>query len=211
VARGIPFVIAAPSGTGKTTVCRDVMERDANLHFSVSHTTRDPRGRERDGVDYHFVARGAFLEMVEREEFLEHAEYSGNLYGTSHAAIEAPLARGDDLLLEIEVDGARQVRERRDDARLIFLLPPSMERLEERLRGRGTDSEEQIQQRLATARRELEMVQVFDYAVINDQLEVAVQQVLDVIRAERRGESRSVRALHGREGVLKGWRESVDS
>jgi len=122
-----PFVVAAPSGTGKTTVCRLVVERDARIELSISHTTRGRRAGEHDGVAYHFVTREAFQELVDADAFLEWAEYHGNRYGTSRAALEAPLARGHDVLLEIEIQGARQVRERRPDARLIFLLPPSRE------------------------------------------------------------------------------------
>ncbi|NNL87400.1 MAG: guanylate kinase, partial [Myxococcales bacterium] len=151
--RGIPFVVSAPSGTGKTTVCRAVVGKDANLDFSVSHTTRPPRAGERDGVDYHFVSTKAFRGLIEADAFVEWAEYAAQLYGTSWASIDGPLRAGRDLLLEIEVQGAAQIRERREDARLIFLLPPSPEELERRLRGRGTDSAEVIERRLALIQR----------------------------------------------------------
>ena len=138
--RGVPFVVAAPSGTGKTTVCRQVVQKDPLAEFSVSHTTRPRRDGEAEGIDYHFVKPERFQEMVDEDAFLEWAEYDGNRYGTSWASIEQPLERGRDVLLEIEVQGAAQVRERRADARFIFLLPPSMEVLRERLVARSTDT-----------------------------------------------------------------------
>jgi len=192
--RGIPFVVAAPSGTGKTTVCRRVAEQDARIEFSISHTTRTPRQGERDGVHYHFVTRQEFASLAGDGAFLESAEYNGNLYGTSWAAIEAPLEQGRDVLLEIEVQGAAQVRERREDARSIFLLPPSMKVLRERLRGRGTDAPEQVEKRLAWAERvELEAGRRFDYAVVNDDLDVCVADVRSILEGERAGHSAPLR------------------
>ena len=187
--RGIPFVVAAPSGTGKTSVCRNVVEADPGVEFSVSHTTRTRRPGEVDGVDYHFVDQAGFRRLVEEGAFLEWAEYNGHHYGTSFAAIDAPLADGRDVLLEIEVQGASQVRERRADARFIFLLPPSMKDLEGRLRARATDSDEQIESRLGVARRELQAVVDFDYAVVNDELDRCVRSVLEILRAERAGDA----------------------
>jgi guanylate kinase len=183
--RGIPFVVSAPSGTGKTTVCKALVASDPGLRFSISHTTRAPRNGERDGVDYHFVDRARFAELLARDAFLEHAEYAGNLYGTSYAALEAPLAAGHDLLLEIEVQGARQVRERRPDARLVFLLPPSVPELEQRLAGRGSDTPEAVRARLDLAHRELAEKELFDYAIVNDDLDRCVAAVRAVIAAER--------------------------
>jgi len=191
--RGIPFVVAAPSGTGKTTVCRRVVASDENVVFSVSHTTRAPRAGERDGVDYHFASPEEFDRLVAAGAFLEWAVYNGNRYGTSWQAIDAPLAAGCDVLLEIEVQGAAQVRARRDDARLIFLLPPSMEVLEARLQGRGTDSPEQVRNRLRVAREELAALGSFDYAVVNDDLTRCVAAVREIIASERRGDSSEIR------------------
>ena len=185
--RGVPFVVAAPSGTGKTTVCRRVVQKDPLVEFSVSHTTRPQRDGEVEGVDYHFVTPQRFQEMVREDAFLEWAEYDGNHYGTSWASIEQPLGRGRDVLLEIEVQGAAQVRERRADARLIFLLPPSMEALRERLRARGTDAPERIERRLALAAREMEAISRFDYAVVNDELARCVAEVGEILRGERGG------------------------
>ncbi len=185
--RGVPFVVAAPSGTGKTTVCHQVVQNDPLVEFSVSHTTRERRDDEAEGIDYHFVTQERFQEMVREDAFLEWAEYDGNRYGTSRASIEEPLARGRDMLLEIEVQGAAQVRERRGDARFIFLLPPSMEALRERLCARNTDAPERIERRLALAAREMEEVIRFDYAVVNDDLERCVAEVGEILRGERGG------------------------
>ena len=181
--RGVPFVLSAPSGAGKTTVCKGVIARDAGIVVSVSHTTRAPR----PGVEYQFVSSAAFRTLVAEGAFLEHAEYSGNLYGTSWAAIDAPLGRGQDVLLEIETEGARQVRERRPDAHLIFLLPPSLAVLESRLRGRGTEKGEEIDRRLAIARREFATASLFDSFVVNEDAERAVGDVLSIVAAVRAG------------------------
>jgi guanylate kinase len=183
--RGIPFVVSAPSGTGKTTVCKRLVAADPGLRFSISHTTRAPRAGEEEGRDYHFVDRARFAELVAEGAFLEHAEYAGNFYGTSFAALEAPLAAGQDLLLEIEVQGARQVRERRPDARLVFLVPPSIPDLERRLAGRGSDTADAVRARLELARRELEAKDLFDYAIVNDDLDRCVEAVRKVIETER--------------------------
>jgi guanylate kinase len=185
--RGVPFVLSAPSGAGKTTVCKGVIQRDPGVVLSVSHTTRPPRPGEQDGVHYHFVSAGEFRKLVAEGAFLEHAEYSGNLYGTSWAAIDEPLECGQDVLLEIETEGARQVRERRRDAHLIFLLPPSLAALESRLRGRGTERSEEIDRRLAIARREFATASLFDSFVVNDDAERAVDDVLAIVAALRRG------------------------
>jgi len=191
--RGIPFVVAAPSGTGKTTVCRLVVGRNDGILFSVSHTTRPIRETETDGVDYHFVTQAEFQRLVDAGAFVESAVYNGNHYGTSWDSIEPQLAAGCDVLLEIEVQGARQVRERRDDVRMIFLLPPSFETLRQRLVGRGTDSEDQVRKRLDLAREEFAAIGDFDYAIENDDLERCARDVESVIRAERAGDTAEVR------------------
>jgi len=199
--RGIPFVVSAPSGTGKTTVCRGLVKRDPGIEFSVSHTTRPQRPREREGQHYHFVSPEQFRRMVDEGAFVEHAEYAGNLYGTSFAALDPPLERGRDLLLEVDVQGALQLRERRPDARFIFLLPPSLGELERRLRSRGTDPPEVVSLRLALVRRELEALRVFDYAIVNEEVERTIEALLAIVGAERAGDARAVRAVHGREAV----------
>jgi guanylate kinase len=192
-ARGIPFVVAAPSGTGKTTVCLALRDRDPKLVFSVSHTTRPRRPGERDGVDYHFVSEPEFQRLISEQAFLEWAVYNGNRYGTSWKAIEAPLAGGLDMLLEIEVQGARQVRQRLPGARLIFLLPPSEQALVKRLKGRGTDSAEEVAKRLRTAHEELKAIEEFDYAVFNEDLERCLAEVQGIIAAERAGKPAELR------------------
>ncbi len=208
--RGIPFVVSAPSGTGKTTVCREVVAREPGICFSVSHTTRPPRPGEVDGRDYHFVNPHRFRELVEEDAFVEYAEYAGRMYGTSWAAIDGPLEEGLDVLLEIEVQGAAQIRERREDARFIFLLPPSRAVLEGRLRGRGSDSDDAIEQRLALSRREVKAVHGFDYAVVNDDLDACVAAVLEVVHAERGADTDAVRARFGRDVTLSRLRDEFD-
>ena len=207
--RGLPFVVAAPSGTGKTTVCRRAIERDGRLRFSVSHTTRPARDGENEGVDYHFVSTEGFRELVSKGAFLEFAEYGGNLYGTSWEALEEPLTSGWDLIVEIEVKGARQIRERRRDARFVFLLPPSLKALGDRLRARGTDSEETIAMRLAIAEQELDAIDVFDYAIVNDDLEEAVTALCGIVNAERAGRTQEAQAHHGRRKVFETWQREA--
>jgi guanylate kinase len=203
--KGHVFVIAAPSGTGKTTICQRILASDPRLRLSVSHTTRTPRKGEVDGVHYHFVSDKAFRDLVDAHAFLEHAEYGGNAYGTSWFAIEEPLAAGHDVVLEIEVQGAMQIRGRMSEACLIFLLPPSLDVLEQRLRGRHTDEEAVIQRRMALVDRELAAAHIFDYAIVNDELETAVSQVLDVMNAIRDGRASSIEKIHGRARVLSDW------
>jgi len=185
-------VVAAPSGTGKTTVCRELVARDSSLCFSISHTTRARREGEVDGRDYHFVSERDFEGLVEAGAFLEWAIYNGNHYGTSWQELEARLDSGLDVLLEIEVQGARQVRARRRDARLVFLLPPTRAALRERLSGRGTDTPAEIDRRLAVAQGELAAARDFDYAVVNDDLQRCVAKLQEILAAER---ADSVRAL----------------
>ena len=202
---GNVFVIAAPSGTGKTTICQQILKRDSRLRLSISHTTRSPRSREKNGVHYQFVTDKKFRELREADLFLEHAEYGGNVYGTSWMAIEGPLESGQDVVLEIEVQGAAQVRERRPSACLIFLLPPTLAALEARLRGRNTDSEDVIQRRMTLVDRELAAAKIFDYAIVNDDLETAVDQVLEVVEAIRDGGGAGIAAKHGCEAVMARW------
>jgi guanylate kinase len=191
--RGIPFVVAAPSGTGKTTVCLKLRDLDPGLVFSISHTTRPQRNGERNGEHYHFVTDGEFQRLIDANAFLEWAVYNGNRYGTSWQAIEQPLAGGRDILLEIEVQGARQVRKRLPEAKLIFLLPPSEGELVRRLKGRGTDSTDEVAKRIHTAHEELKAVEEFDYAVFNDELERCVADLQRIIAAERTGAAAELR------------------
>jgi len=186
-AEGRLFVVAAPSGAGKTSLVRALMEREPRLRFSVSYTTRKPRPTEKDGKDYHFVSPQQFDAMVEGNEFLEHARVHDNQYGTGVRIVEESLARGEWLLLEIDWQGARQVRARLPSACSIFILPPNRSALEERLRSRSTDSDSVIQRRLADAAEDLAHWSEFDYVVVNDRFDRAVND-LQAIVGERGAE-----------------------
>jgi len=182
---GILFIVSAPSGAGKTSLVRALMERIPALAFSVSFTTRPPRPNEVDGRDYHFVTPGEFERKVDAGEFLEHARVFDNYYGTSERAVRDQLAAGRDVVLEIDWQGARQVRRRFPAAISLFILPPSLEELERRLRGRGTDSEEVVARRLAQARDDLGHWAEYDYLVVNDQFDSALDDLGAIVRAER--------------------------
>lgn len=183
--KGLVFIISAPSGTGKTTLVRRVMEEVPCLRFSVSYTTRPPRANEKDGVDYHFVSPEVFRQMVEGDRFLEWAEVLGHCYGTERIDAEALQSEGVDLILDIDTQGARRAKERLEHAILIFLLPPSIETLQERLQGRGLDSEETIQFRLAHAKRDIEEAHWYHHIIVNERIEEAVKQLKAIILAER--------------------------
>ncbi|MGA2187492.1 MAG: guanylate kinase [Steroidobacteraceae bacterium] len=176
------YVIAAPSGAGKTSLVKALMQREPRLRFSVSYTTRAPRPNEVEGRDYHFVTQSRFAEMVARDEFLEHAQVFDNFYGTAFGAVQTALADGQLLLLEIDWQGARQVRARLPAARSIFILPPTRRALEERLRARSTDSEAVIERRLRDAAHDLAHWTEFDYVVINDQFEPALENLLAIVQ-----------------------------
>ena len=183
--RGLLFIVSAPSGTGKTTLVERVVQRVPNLYMSRSYTSRPARPGEQDGLDYNFISRERFAAMVSDRAFLEWADVFGHCYGTSAADTEASLARGDDVVLVIDVQGARQVRGRGIENVGIFVLPPSASILEQRLRGRSKDSEEQILQRLEVACREVGEFGEYEYVVINDELEGAVGRLAAIILAER--------------------------
>ncbi len=187
---GILFIVSAPSGAGKTSLVKALLEQDPGLALSVSCTTRAPRAGEQDGVHYHFLDRDQFERAVAAGEFMEHAEVFGNLYGTREADLRAHLASGRDLILEIDWQGARQVRKRFADAVSLFILPPSLAELERRLRGRGTDSEEVIARRLAQARDDLSHWAEYDYLIVNDRFELALAELGAIVTAERRRSSR---------------------
>ena len=185
MAIGSIFIVTAPSGAGKTTLVANLLARDPNVQLSVSYTTRAPRTGEVDGIHYHFVSRETFEAMLERGEFLESAEVYGNWYGTSQVWIEDQTRKGRDILLEIDWQGAQQVRRLFPKALGVFILPPSLATLRERLEGRGKDSPEVIQHRLAQARSEIAHVDEFDYVVVNDNLEEATRDLVAIIRAQR--------------------------
>jgi guanylate kinase len=182
---GNVFIVCAPSGAGKTSLVRALLERDSNVHLSISHTTRPARPGEVDGRDYHFVARETFVRMLDNAEFLESAEVHGHLYGTSQRWIERQRRAGHDILLEIDWQGARQVRRLLSEAIGIFVLPPSLEVLRGRLLERRQDSPSVIEQRLAAARGEISHVEEFDYVIINRHFDDAVEDLASIVRAAR--------------------------
>jgi guanylate kinase len=184
-AKGLIFIISAPSGSGKTTLVRNVMEQLPGLQFSVSYTTRSPRANECEGKDYHFISPSVFQKMVERGEFLECAEVLGNRYGTARANVDTLESEGINLILDIDTQGAKKVMEKVDHAVLIYILPPSLKALEERLVKRGLDSPEMIRFRLANARRDIEEAHWYHYIIINERIEDAVEKLKAIIIAER--------------------------
>jgi guanylate kinase len=180
--RGSLYVIAAPSGAGKTSLVKAVLSRDPKLRVSVSHTTRKPRENERDGEHYHFVSLDEFRRLADSGAFLEHAQVFDNYYGTGRAGVDALCAAGHDVILEIDWQGARQVRQAQPDCRSIFILPPSRRSLEERLRNRQTDSEAVIQRRLQDSITDMSHYAEFDRVVVNDDFERAVTDLLGLLR-----------------------------
>ncbi|MFM1955519.1 MAG: guanylate kinase [Pseudomonadota bacterium] len=179
------FIITAASGAGKTSLVRALLQQDAQIQLSVSYTTRQPRVGEVNGEHYHFVDEASFLKMLDENDFLESAHVHGARYGTSKTCVNEVLAAGQDLILEIDWQGAAQVRELYPEAISIFILPPSMQELESRLRGRGQDSDEVIAKRLAAAKDEMSHVGEFDYVTINDKFEVALEDLNAIVRTQR--------------------------
>ncbi len=196
--KGTLVVVSGFSGAGKGTVLAQVLTKRPDLYLSVSFTTRAPREKEQDGVNYHFITREEFQARINRGEFLEYAEYVGNYYGTSMQVIREKLEQGIDVILEIEIQGAAKVREKLPEAVSLFLVPPSFEELSRRLHDRGTDTEATIQKRLETARREVKEIVNYDYIVVNDTIDRAVEEVLAILTAEG---CRKERRLHLIEGV----------
>ncbi len=181
--KGTLYIISAPSGAGKTSLVNALIEAEPHIRVSVSHTTRAMRPGESDGVNYHFVSRESFLQMLEHNDFLEHAEVFGNLYGTSQQWLEKTLAEGFDLILEIDWQGAQQVRRLLPDARSIFILPPSQQALRQRLNNRGQDSDEIIETRMREAVSEMSHYVEYDHLVINDDFAAALQDLKAIFRA----------------------------
>lgn len=183
--RGSLFVISAPSGAGKTTLCQKLREVVSDLEFSVSYTTRKPRAGEIDGVHYIFVDEDEFREMIAEGEFVEWAQVHGNFYGTSRRRIEDTINEGFDMLLDIDVQGGRQIKEHFPDSILIFVLPPSMDELRKRLTGRMSDPEDVIKKRLKNAIDEIREYKNYDYVIINDAFDDALEEMVAIIIAER--------------------------
>jgi guanylate kinase len=183
--KGNVFIVCAPSGAGKTSLVRELLARDPNVRLSVSHTTRAPRPGEQGGRHYHFVTRPVFQAMLERAEFLESAEVHGNLYGTSQAWIEVHRGQGHDIVLEIDWQGAQQVRKVIPEAIGIFILPPSLEVLRQRLMARRQDSAAVIERRLKAARGEIAHLEEFDYVIINNNFDEAVGDLASIVRSAR--------------------------
>lgn len=182
--KGKCFIISGPSGVGKSTVLHALMEKRKNVYFSVSATTRDPRPGEEDGVHYHFLDVDTFRQWIANDEFLEYAEFVGNFYGTPRRFVDEAMERGEDVILDIEVQGAIQVTSKRSDAVRIFIAPPSWAELERRLTDRGTDSPDKIQKRLLRAKVEFQTAHTYDYFVINNTVEEAVEELNAIMTAE---------------------------
>ncbi len=183
--RGLLFIVSAPSGTGKTTIVERLVQATPGLRMSRSYTSRPAREGERDGHDYHFISRAAFETRIDAGEFLEWADVFGNYYGTSARATEEALSRGEDLVLVIDVQGATQVRQRGIENIAVFVLPPSADVLEQRLRGRSKDSEDQIRRRLDKARQEVGVYAQYDYVLVNDEVDPCVRGLQGIVAAER--------------------------
>ncbi len=201
------FIVSAPSGAGKTTLVERLVQILPNLRMSRSYTSRASRDGERDGVDYNFISRDAFEQRIDACDFLEWADVFGNLYGTSASDVEDMVIAGQDVVLVIDVQGARQVRARGVDHTAIFVMPPSFPVLEQRLRGRSKDSEEQMQRRLETARSEASSYVDYDYVVVNDDLESTVVRLQEIIAAER---SRTHRMTPIAERIIKSFKSVME-
>jgi len=184
------FIISAPSGSGKSTLTNELLKLVSNLDFSISYTTRAPRGSEQDGKHYHFVSQEAFEKMIHAGEFLEHANVHGNCYGTARRYLREAGRHGHDLLLDIDVQGAAQIKQTLTDAISIFVLPPDRKTLEWRLRNRSEDPEDVIQRRLLTASREIEQYDKYDYILVNDRLEESCERLRAIVLSERQSRLR---------------------
>ncbi|MDL4840008.1 guanylate kinase [Aquibacillus rhizosphaerae] len=182
--KGILFILSGPSGVGKGTVRKALFERDTELKYSISMTTRPQRNGENEGIDYFYRSKQVFEEMIENNKLLEYAEYVGNYYGTPRDYVEETLNSGKDVFLEIEVQGALQVKENFPEGVFIFLFPPSLEELKNRIISRGTETEDLVTNRLLAAREEIEMMDAYDYVVVNDKIETAVSKVQSIVRSE---------------------------
>lgn len=182
---GVLIVLSGPAGVGKGTICSNLIESSKNTFLSVSATTRAPRGIEEDGVHYYFKTKSEFEFMIENDELLEYASFCGNYYGTPKQAVMEHIKNGNDVILEIEVQGAFQVKEKFPEAVLVFILPPTFDELKNRLVGRGTESPEVVEKRLTRAMEEFKVVPDYDYIILNDTIEDSVQQLSTIIKAEK--------------------------
>ncbi|MFM9330203.1 guanylate kinase [Paenibacillus mesotrionivorans] len=200
--RGILLVLSGPSGVGKGTVCNALRKMGTELVYSVSATTRTPREGEVHGVNYFFKSREEFSSMIESDDLLEYAEYCGNYYGTPREFVEDTLASGQDIILEIEVQGALKVKNKFPEGVFIFLLPPSLDELQSRIVTRGTETEDVIKSRMSIARDELRLIEHYDYAIVNDQVEAACHRIQAILTAERCRKERMVT-------TIKQWIEEV--
>lgn len=199
--KGLLIVLSGPSGVGKGTVRKALFERDDhNLVYSISMTTRKPRVGEVDGKDYFFVSKAEFEKRISENRFLEYAEFVGNYYGTPIDKVKEQIAKGNEVVLEIEVQGALQVREKIKDAVFVFIAPPSLESLYARLRGRGTESEEVIKERIEKAKKEIDLAYKYDYIVINDTVDNAADRIMAIIRAEH---AKTERTIHKYKKLLE--------
>jgi len=183
--KGTLYVVSAPSGCGKGTILAEVFKRNSNVFYSVSATTRNPREGEVDGVNYYFLTREKFLELVENNGMLEYAEFCGNMYGTPRETVEKKLSEGFDVILEIETKGAKQIKEKMPEAILIFILPPSVNELRRRLNKRGTETEDVIEKRVNEAEGEIRQAYDYDYVMMNGDLSEAVEDFMSIIRASK--------------------------
>jgi len=183
--KGSLFIITGPSGTGKSALCKELIGRISNLRFSISHTTRAPRGRERDGVHYHYTDKATFEQMIEQGRFAEWTQIHRNYYGTSHDEILQASESGQDLILEIEGDGATQILKQYSNAVSIFVLPPSFDELRRRIEGRGEDAQDEIDRRMANAAAEMKFIEDFEFVVVNDDFNVAVDDLEHIVKAAR--------------------------
>lgn len=193
--KGLLVVVSAPSGGGKGTILKELFARNDNLRLSVSATTRSPRPGEENGKQYYFMSREEFEGMIREGKMLEHAQYVGNYYGTPRGPVDKWIGEGRDVILEIEVQGGAQVKKLMPECVSVFILPPSMAVLAERLRGRGTEDEETVLKRLETARQEIPCAKDYDYVVFNDRLEDAVEDILTILRAEKLKYSRNADSI----------------
>ena len=181
---GIKFIISAPSGTGKTTVCKILKQKLPKLKFSISHTTREPRGSETDGIDYHFISEENFEDKIKHDKFIEWAKVYQYYYGTAFESIDSHKKNGDDVLIELDVQGAKSLRKLNYEAIFIFILPPSLKELEIRLRSRNTESESSISDRLKSSKNEVQQFKLYDYILTNVNIEETAENIISIIKAE---------------------------